>query len=86
MGLVNVSGFHVDPGWEGPLIFAVFNGGPSPVTVKRLDELFHIWFADLDDAAVEGEPKLPKSDGIGSEVINGLGDRLIPGWIVKPFR
>jgi dCTP deaminase len=30
-GLVNVSGFHVDPGYSGHLIFAVFNAGPKDV-------------------------------------------------------
>ena len=30
-GLVNVSGFHVDPNYEGRLLFSVFNAGPSPV-------------------------------------------------------
>ncbi len=47
-GLINVSGFHVDPGWDGPLIFAVFNAGPSPVHLQRGLPLFLIWFADLD--------------------------------------
>jgi dCTP deaminase len=28
-GLVNVSGFHVDPNYEGRLIFSVFNAGPG---------------------------------------------------------
>lgn len=77
MGLVNVSGFHVDPEWDGPLIFAVFNGGPSPVTVRRFDELFHIWFADLDRSAKKLSPKRPSNGGISSNVINGLGDQLI---------
>lgn len=47
-GLINVSGFHVDPGLDGPLIFAVFNAGPSPVHLQRGLPLFLIWFADLD--------------------------------------
>lgn len=47
-GLINVSGFHVDPGWIGPLIFAVFNAGPSPVHLERGLPLFLIWYADLD--------------------------------------
>ncbi|HEY2922930.1 MAG TPA: hypothetical protein VGK77_28460 [Candidatus Binatia bacterium] len=47
-GLVNVSGFHVDPGWKGRLIFAVYNAGPSPVVLSRGSEMFLIWFADLD--------------------------------------
>jgi dCTP deaminase len=47
-GLVNVSGFHVDPGWSGPLIFAVFNAGPAPVHLERGLPLFLLWIADLD--------------------------------------
>lgn len=47
-GLVNVSGFHADPGWNGPLIFAVFNAGPSPVHLYRGLPLFLVWYADLD--------------------------------------
>lgn len=47
-GLVNVSGFHVDPNYVGRLIFAVFNAGPGPVHLSRGEECFLIWFADLD--------------------------------------
>jgi dCTP deaminase len=46
-GLVNVSGFHVDPGFEGNLIYSVFNAGPSPIHVARGDNLFLLWIADL---------------------------------------
>lgn len=47
-GLVNVSGFHVDPGYEGRLIFAAYNAGPSEIHMARGDKLFLIWFSDLD--------------------------------------
>lgn len=47
-GLVNVSGFHVDPGFQGRLIFAVYNAGPSEIQIQRGDQLFLIWFCDLD--------------------------------------
>jgi dCTP deaminase len=47
-GLVNVSGFHVDPAYEGRLIFAVFNAGPGPVHLSQGEECFLIWYADLD--------------------------------------
>lgn len=47
-GLVNVSGFHVDPGYSAPLRFAVFNAGPSTIHVKQGEESFLIWYADLD--------------------------------------
>ena len=47
-GLVNVSGFHVDPGYCGQLTFAVFNAGPVPVHLKRGQPTFLIWYANLD--------------------------------------
>jgi dCTP deaminase len=47
-GLVNVSGFHVDPNYEGRLIFSVFNAGPGPVHLSRGKACFLIWYADLD--------------------------------------
>lgn len=48
-GLVNVSGFHVDPNYEGRLIFAVFNAGPGPVHLSRGEPCFLIWYTDLDN-------------------------------------
>ena len=42
-GLVNVSGFHVDPGYSAPLRFAVFNAGPSTIGIKRGEDCFLIW-------------------------------------------
>ena len=59
------------------MIFAVFNGGPSPVTVSRGQDLFHIWFANLDDDAEDVDPKHLEEGGIGSDVVNGLGDQLV---------
>jgi len=47
-GLVNVSGFHVDPGYQGRLTFAVFNAGPAPIHLRQGDPTFLIWFANLD--------------------------------------
>jgi len=47
-GLVNVSGFHVDPNYEGRLVFSVFNAGPGPVHLSRGEECFLIFYADLD--------------------------------------
>lgn len=47
-GLVNVSGFHIDPGFRGQLTFAVFNAGPVPIHLKRGQAIFLIWYASLD--------------------------------------
>ncbi len=51
-GLINVSGFHVDPGYSGKLLYAVYNASPSPVQICEGDAIFKIWFADLDCVAV----------------------------------
>jgi dCTP deaminase len=48
LGLVNISGFHVDPGYEGRLVFSVFNAGPTRIQLKRGDVIFSIWLADLN--------------------------------------
>lgn len=60
-GLVNVSGFHVDPNYEGKLIFAVFNAGPSTVHLHRGEPCFLIWYADVDQPLAA-----PKKEGYNS--------------------
>jgi dCTP deaminase len=58
-GLINVSGFHAEPGYQGRLLFSVFNAGPSEVHVARGDEWFMISFVDLDCKAEK--PRKPGS-------------------------
>lgn len=48
-GLVNVSGFHVDPGFVGRLKFTVYNAGSRPITIRRGQPTFLLWFADLGE-------------------------------------
>lgn len=48
-GLVNISGFHVDPGFKGKLLFSVYNAGPSPIHLNHNQPCFLIWYARLDD-------------------------------------
>lgn len=59
-GLINVSGFHVDPGYTGNLVYSVFNAGPSPIHIARGEKLFLLWIADLsgpdEDAYVKRSP------------------------------
>lgn len=50
-GLVNISGFHVDPGFSGHLIFTVFNIGPNPITLRYKEEAFMLFLAQLDNPA-----------------------------------
>lgn len=74
-GLVNVSGFHVDPEFEGRLLFAVFNAGPSAITLERGEECFHIWFASTDHVSNFGTR--PGYDNIPADVIDKLGEQLM---------
>ena len=74
-GLVNVSGFHVDPGYNGRIIFAVFNAGPAPIHLARGDDCFLIWFADLDRPS----EYVKKGSGfvdIPSELINPIAGEV----------
>ncbi|WP_314241055.1 deoxycytidine triphosphate deaminase [Empedobacter tilapiae] len=54
-GLINVSGFHVDPGFEGKLLFSVYNAGPSTITLETKKPYFLIWFANLESEATNGD-------------------------------
>jgi len=47
-GLVNVSGFHVDPGFPGRLKFSVYNAGSRDVVLQRKQRVFLLWLSDLD--------------------------------------
>jgi len=46
-GLINVSGFHVDPGYKGRLIFSAFNAGPNDIIIREGDKVFMIFFQKL---------------------------------------
>lgn len=47
-GLVNVSGFHVDPNYEGKLIFSAYNAGPKDIVLRESDPVFMIFFQRLE--------------------------------------
>jgi dCTP deaminase len=53
-GLINVSGFHVDPGFSGLLKFAVYNAGSQNIVLSRGQRVFIIWFSDLKDPTQDG--------------------------------
>jgi dCTP deaminase len=54
-GLINVSGFHVDPGFRGKLVFSVYNAGTSPISLEKGEPYFLIWFAELKLTNTETE-------------------------------
>lgn len=80
-GLVNISGFHVDPGYNGKLIFSVFNAGSNTVTLKRGEAVFLIWFARLDQ---ENKPYNKKGyDSIPSSLITTINGNVASNPVLK---
>lgn len=52
-GLMNVSGFHVDPGFNGHLLFSVYNAGPNDIVLSEGSPAFLIWYATLDSPTAD---------------------------------
>jgi dCTP deaminase len=76
-GLINVSGFHVDPGYIGPLIYGVYNASPSPIHVCENDKLFKIWLCDLDRTSGPKYTFSGQSYGdISNELIRGMSKEI----------
>lgn len=73
-GLVNVSGFHVDPNFEGHLSFAVFNAGPVAVHLRQGQPIFLIWYTEISDPV--SKPRKSGPWRIQSEWISGIGGKL----------
>lgn len=74
-GLVNVSGFHVDPGYRGRLVFSVFNAGPAPVHLERGEPCFLIWFASLDRETAKAKTEAG-FDNIPTRLINPIAGEI----------
>lgn len=77
-GLINVSGFHVDPGFSGRLVYSVFNAGPSPIHLERGQKAFLLWIADLDPSSLEADSRkgMASQESISTELISKV-DRPI---------
>lgn len=77
-GLINVSGFNVDPGFRGRLIFAVYNASLSPIPIKGGERLFKIWFASVDHTSgkqyVFDKPPITE---ISKDLIRGINRELL---------
>lgn len=75
-GLINVSGFHVDPGWKGRLIFAVFNAGPQDLVYERGMPLFLLFMADLDRYSKVIKKDNPNYARIPAGLMQSLGGEV----------
>lgn len=71
-GLVNVSGFHVDPGFRGRLKFSVYNAGSMDICLTQGESVFMIWYSDLDKPTSKPYVNSSAFDGITSEDVNKL--------------
>lgn len=79
-GLVNISGFHVDPGFYGKLVFSVYNAGPSTVTLRRGEKVFSLFLAQIEEGArYEGSYRNMKN--IPLSIIEPLAGARIPSLI-----
>lgn len=65
-GLINISGFHVDPNYKGQIIFSVYNAGPNDIVLRYKDPVFMIFFQELQskkellgDKSREGYDHIP---------------------------
>jgi len=72
-GLVNISGFHVDPGFYGRLMFAVFNAGPNDVPLRYREPVFMIMFNKLTgDGSIVKKRRWSGMENIPVETLSGL--------------
>ena len=71
-GLVNISGFHVDPGFYGRLVFAVFNAGPNDVPLRYKEPVFMIMFEKLIHPIRIGKSRWHGMEDIPVETLSGL--------------
>jgi dCTP deaminase len=87
-GLINVSGFHVDPGYSGRLLFSVYNAGPQRVVIARGDPVFLLWFAGFDQATPADDMRnKPIREGITSEDVQKLqGEIASPEALAERVR
>ena len=74
-GLINVSGFHVDPGFRGRFIFSVYNAGPVTVHLRQGQPMFLIWFANLDKPTALARNQ-PVQESFPPDLISGISGEL----------
>ncbi|WDZ99692.1 dCTP deaminase domain-containing protein [Mucilaginibacter sp. SJ] len=84
-GLINVSGFHVDPGFEGNLLFSVYNAGPSNIRLSNGTPYFPIWFAEINQEHQEYKGSHEKQTRIPDIPVKALsqGELASPNVLSK---
>lgn len=78
LGLVNISGFHVDPGFTGKIIFSVFNTGPRNVVLRFKEPVFMIMFEKLENPVEGGyQGSFNQQKHIPVDVVTALGGQSV---------
>ena len=86
-GLVNVSGFHVDPGFSGRIIFSVYNAGANPIVLDKGKPYFLIWFSQLTSDAEIYDGKHQGQSEITAENISALvGEIASPNVLLSKIK
>ncbi len=86
-GLVNVSGFHVDPGFVGKIIFSVYNAGPATIVLDKGKPYFMIWFSELTSKSTPYSGKHKNQQDISAENINALkGELASPNVLLERIK
>lgn len=89
-GLINVSGFHVDPGFHGRLKFSVYNAGSRAITLEEGQRLFPLWLSEFtgelaDDQLYAGQHQNQQS--ISSDDVSKIeGAVLSPAVLDRKIR
>ena len=79
-GIINVSGFHVDPGFRGKLKYSVFNAGSENVVLQSGEPVFLIWFSSLDRETKE----CYAGEHLGQAAITSADVNSLQGEIASP--
>lgn len=83
-GLINVSGFHVDPGWKGRLTFSVYNAGPTDIVMEKGRPFALIWYADLDRTSSAAFIKPKEAKTVTHLDADKISD--MTGEVFSPFK
>jgi dCTP deaminase len=87
-GLINVSGFHVDSGFQGRLKFSVYNAGSQNIVLQRKQRVFLLWFCDLDRVTSDTYKgtHINQSDISTEDVMRMQGEIASPGQLRKEIQ
>lgn len=80
-GLVNVSGFHVDPGFNARLKFSVYNAGSHNIVLDQGKSLFLLWLCDLNAPTPTADLY---SKSAGKNEISGQDVMYLQGEVASP--